>query len=503
MSIIRLTCFLLLIACYTCPAQAQVLTWKKGQRDLRESLPQELKQPRAWEVPVKLVLTPAAEPSPALKYRFGIPLDQRQPGNVESNVSLAIIMYLQNPLRSKLDSQYVEIVQALPEPDNGTVIPSEALRNQVRDYLDSHADVLKQLHYALRLDALDSNYAVSDMHGSDAHDANVAIAQNHRALAWLLQLECSLAIAEGRFDDAVGALQSGYRLAEVALLGDHETVITQLVSLAIFGMISSEVQTIIQLPNTPNMYWALASVPQKELFSPRAAMERAMLENSRRLFPRSIKDIDQASESQSEIKLIELVANVQAASHGNHREFVPPPGQNRLIAALAVAMLSDRARSEIKDADAGNCQALLKWTTVSFQAAIEEAFKWSILPLELRLSRADLIDDWLASFQGVPDSPGGALATLVLPAVQAFDSAVARNQRHHALLITLEALRAYAAENSGALPETLDKLTPLPAWTDTSTGKPFEYHRIDQHHAVIHIEKSLGVPSEYHIELRP
>lgn len=32
---------------------------------------------------------------------------------------------------------------------------------------------------------------------------------------------------------------------------------------------------------------------------------------------------------------------------------------------------------------------------------------------------------------------------------------------HHALLITLEALRAYAAENSGALPESLDKLTPL------------------------------------------
>ena len=336
----------------------------------------------------------------------------------------------------------------------------------------------------------------------ELYNADAANAQNLRALAWLLQLECGLAIAEGRFEDAVHALQSGYRLAEVSLRFDNETVIPQLVSLAITGLMRIEVQTMIQLPDAPNMYWALASVPQQELYSPRAALEGELVSITRTLMPWTIEDIDLANESQSESRLLELISNVQMVMHGPSREFVTKPAQDRLIAALAVALLADRARLEAGDTESGNCQALIEWTTTSFQPAMERVYKWFYLPLSLRLARADLVDDSLAVYRGIPDSPAGALASLALPAVQGLDSAVARNQRHHALLITLEALRAYAAENSGALPETLDKLTPLPAWPDTSTGKPFEYQRTDRHHAVIHIEKSLGVPSEYQIEIR-
>lgn len=498
----RFTCALLLVACCSYPAHAQVVTWKKGQRDIRESLPKEIKEPRAWEVPVKLVLTPAAEPSPALKYRCWIPLDQQHPGDVESGVARAIIMYLQHPMRDKLDNQYAEIAKALPDTYSGDVIPTEALRNQVHDYLDSQADVLKQLHYALRLNSINDNYAVRDRVGLDLTNANAANAQNLRALAWLLQLECGLALAEGRFEDAVYSLQSGYRLAEVTLRFDNETVIPQLVSLAISGLMRIEVQTMIQLPDAPNMYWALASVPQQELYSPRAALEGELVSITRTLMPWTIEDIDVANESQSESRLLELISNVQAVALSSNRKFVPTPAQDRLIAALVVGLFADQARLEIGDAASGNCQVLIEWTTTGFEVAMERVYKWFYLPLSLRLARADLVDDSLAVYRGIPDSPAGVLASFALPAVQALDSAVARNQREHALLITLEALRAYAAENSGALPETLDKLTPLPAWPDTTTGKPFEYQRIDLHHAVIHIEKSLGVPTEYQIEMR-
>ena len=498
----RLTYVLLLVACCSHPAHAQVLTWKKGQRDIRESSPKEIKEPRPWEVPVKLVLTPAAEPSPPLKYRCWIPMDQRQPGDVESSVSRAVIMYLQNPLRGKLDSQYAEIAKALPGTYSGDAIPNEELRNQVRDYLDSQADVLKQLYYALRLHTIESNYVVRHRVGLDLTNANAANAQNLRALARLLQLECGLAIAEGRFEDAVYALQSGYRLAELSLRCDTETVLTQLVSLSISGIMNYEVQSLLQLPDAPNMYWALASVPQQELYSPRAAVEGELFSITGTLMPWTVEDIDVASEAQSESRLLELISNVQRVMHSPSREFVPTPTQDRLIAALVVALLADQARIEIGGAESGSCQALVEWTTTGFQAAMEKVLKWSYLPLDLRLARADLIDASLAGYRGIPESPAGILVGLVLPAVQALDSAVARNLRQHSLLITLEALRAYAAENSGALPETLDNLTPLTAWPDTSTGKPFEYQRTDLHHAVIHIEKSLGVPSEYQIEIR-
>lgn len=498
----RLICTLLLVAGFSYPAQAQVLTWKKGQRDIRESLPPELKEARDWEVPVKLSLTPAAEPSPVFQYRCWISIAQRHPGDVNSNVSRAVVMYLQNPMRDKLDSQYIEIARTLPDTTSGAVIPTEALRNQVRDYLESQADVLKQLHYALRLDTIGSNYAVRDMPGFDDPVANFAVVKNLRSLAWLLQLESGLAIAEGRYEDALRSLQAGYRLSEFTLRSDGEALVAQLVSLAISGLMTYEVQTMLQQPDAPNLYWALASVPQQELTSTRTAMDGELLMITRTLMPWTVEDIDTESEAQAEERLIDLISRVRSYMDGPIKETDQIVAQNHLIAALAVSAFVDRAHQEIGDADAGNCQALVKWTTIDFQATMESVFKWSYLPLDLRLAREDLFDDSISSFRGIPDSPAGVLAGLALPAVQALDAAAARAQRQHALLITVEALRAYAAENSGALPETLVNLTPLPAWPDISTGKPFEYHRSDLHHAVIHIEKSPGVPSEYHIEMR-
>jgi len=81
------------------------------------------------------------------------------------------------------------------------------------------------------------------------------------------------------------------------------------------------------------------------------------------------------------------------------------------------------------------------------------------------------------------------------------DAAAQRTQRQHAFLTTLEALRAYASEHKGELPESLDDLHPLPAWSDPTTGKPFNYRRTDPRQAVLITEKSIGLPNEFHIEM--
>ena len=340
------------------------------------------------------------------------------------------------------------------------------------------------------------------MRGLDFLNSNLSDAQNLRSLARLLQLECSLAIAEARFEDAVRSLQSGFRLAAVVGRYNNETVVTQLVSLALAGLMNYEVQTMLQLPDAPNLYWALASVPHQELYSPRAGIEGELLGVTRMLMPWTNDGMDLASESQSQTRLLALISHVRSYADGANKETAQTLVQDRLIAALAVGAFADRARLEIGKTDAGNCQAFIEWTTMGFQAAIEKVLKWSLLPLDLRLARSDLIDESLSGLVGLLDSPATALTMMILPSVHALDSAIARTQRQHALLITLEALRAYAAENSGALPESLEGLKPLPAWPDTSTGKPFDYQRTDLYHAVLHIQKSSGVPSEYHIEMR-
>ena len=67
------------------------------------------------------------------------------------------------------------------------------------------------------------------------------------------------------------------------------------------------------------------------------------------------------------------------------------------------------------------------------------------------------------------------MASLFLPAVQAFRSATVRHERDIATLRVLEALRIHAAAQDGRLPEKLSDITEVPIPLDPVSGKPFEY----------------------------
>ena len=69
--------------------------------------------------------------------------------------------------------------------------------------------------------------------------------------------------------------------------------------------------------------------------------------------------------------------------------------------------------------------------------------------------------------------PEGVFPELVPAAIKVFQ-ARARFQQYLSLLLAVEAVRIYAAENVGKLPESL-KATKLPVTVDPVTGKPFHY----------------------------
>jgi hypothetical protein len=68
----------------------------------------------------------------------------------------------------------------------------------------------------------------------------------------------------------------------------------------------------------------------------------------------------------------------------------------------------------------------------------------------------------------------GLLADLLVPALSKVHRAQGRLEQRIALLRHVEALRLYAADHDGKLPESLAEVAvPLP--TDPFTGKPFHY----------------------------
>jgi hypothetical protein len=69
------------------------------------------------------------------------------------------------------------------------------------------------------------------------------------------------------------------------------------------------------------------------------------------------------------------------------------------------------------------------------------------------------------------------LPLFLLSAIDKVFLAGSRTDRKIALLRAIEAVRIYAANHQGQLPDKLADVTDVPLPNDPSTGKPFEYER--------------------------
>lgn len=217
--------------------------------------------------------------------------------------------------------------------------------------------------------------------------------------------------------------------------------------------------------------------------------------------PWTIEGIDLANESQSESRLLELISNVQsfvvwfqprvrASPYAGPSDCRPSSG---LVSRSSTTRDWRRPVRELPSVD----RVDNNWNSGDDGKSSQVVLSTALI---VRLARADLVDDWLWVYRRMPDSPAEVVASL-----RACGASLGLGCCSNATTSRLAYHPGSAVPtrlNSGALPETLDRLTPLPAWPDTSTGKPFEYHRTDLHHAVIQIAKSPGVPSEYQIEIR-
>ena len=80
-------------------------------------------------------------------------------------------------------------------------------------------------------------------------------------------------IADGKYDKAVRTLQTGYAFARHVAQGP--VLVQGLVGDSIARMMSKQVETLIQQPGAPNLYWALALLP-RPMIDLRLALEAEM-----------------------------------------------------------------------------------------------------------------------------------------------------------------------------------------------------------------------------------
>lgn len=456
------------------PSQAQVEVSPSVQA---KNEPQPPKQ-----VPKVIEISPMAQPDPLLRYRLWPAPERRQRENIAPLVSRAVLMAGTAPKSalqefSDRNTEWSELsIDELPQDDVEELLAKYTSASAIREL--QRGENLMQIDYNLQLDGLSANELIETL---------LPEYSEMRQLARILALRARLAVAQGRWDDAMKDLRVGIRLGEFAGRST-DFLVGRLIGFAIHSLMMGVIEEAIQRPDCPNLYWALAGMPVERLFETKQALEFESVLTSR-IFDFAEPLPEQpigAAAARERIKRLIDDANATLISAGGENG-----STSKLMAGLYVVSLTEPSRELLSETaewsgrvdELSSAEAVLRATMLKFARARDRWVAWSTLPNESW-------DEYTAEREmafGESASDGDLLVSMVnmlMPAVQAARSAGLRTTQQHHLLATIEAIRMHAAK-TGELPKSLDAMRPVPAWQDALAGAPFKYQRASKTEAIL------------------
>ncbi len=435
--------------------------------------------------PTVLKIHACGEPDPALRFRFWPAPANRRNENPIPFVSRAILLSLKamnDPAsRKEFSDRYSEWSE----------MPIDKLpRDEVRTFIQrfggtplselARAENLLRIDYDLQWDKLSTAEIVGTL---------LPELQEMRHLARLLQLRIRLAVAEQRWDDAIRDIRVGFRLAEIA---GHSTdfLIGRLVGFAVSGVMMQATLEAIEQPDCPNLYWALASLPEHRLFETRDSLEFESVLVSR-LLTTSPPLPDHPIGAAAARDRIRKIAEQGRMSVAYSMKVGSSDFSVRMMTGLYVVGMAESSRELLATStDWGDRakelsapEAVLRAVRLNFMRARDEWVKWSLLPPEVwseyEVERSAVFEKQ----QSQRDVMAGLVYALA-PAVDAARLAGRRTLQTRNLLLSIEAIRMHAAV-TGELPKTLNKLRPVPCWNDGISLTPFGYQRSSESTAML------------------
>lgn len=412
----------------------------------------------------RLTIAPAPAPSPALRYRLLPELRDRTPGNA------ALLYYrafapewtaYRRPEVRKMIDHWLEDKTQPPNP-------------RLRWVLDSKQ--LKEVDRAARREYCD--WELTPRMREDGIAMLLPDVQGYREFAQVLNVRCHFQIEDGKLDDAIETLQTGFSLSRD--VANAPTLIQALVGLAIANIELGQVGELMQARQSPNLYWALTNLP-RPLISLRKSVEGERI-TADNLFPGMRDALTKArsrvlTAEEAQALADKLIPIAVVAGKGGERIEVRKaltesaakqhPAARKYLAALGWPA------AQIESMPA--MQAVLLHQLGEYDRLFDEMAKWQGMPYweaRVGLERAEKLvtEDKVKS-----ESVGGTLASMLLPAITKVFSAHVRTERRIAALRCVEAVRLYAAAHDSKPPEKLEDIKDVPIPLDPYTGKAFAY----------------------------
>jgi hypothetical protein len=377
------------------------------------------------ETVIRLNVRPMPAPKPALRYLLLPELKEMQPGNP-----------IPNYLKCFLDQDFSSSQEALSE------------------------SALRQADRAARMDKPD--WQILPKLKTDGVGLLLPDVQKLRALAAALQERFHTEVAQQRFDDALRTAKTMFAMARH--MGEHPTLIGDLVGMAIAFVAIGPLEEMLSQEGCPNLYWALTSLP-----NPLVSMDTGW-EGERLLISSELRDLDENAPMSAEQiqKLVTHIEFLRGLDNGrpkkSTRSWLNSRNKDEKLLQAARRRLVEVGLSEERLARFPADQVLLLDEKREYEVIRDDAVKLMKLPT------------WQAEalLRQIKPPNKESLFAFLVPALEKVRRAQGRLEQRIALLRHVEALRLYAADHDGKLPEKLSDITvPLPS--DPFTGKPFRY----------------------------
>ena len=456
-------------------------------------------QQRAQEPkPIRLWLSPAKPPTPALRYQLLPDARVVTAGNA-----------------ADVYQQVIDLLAKKPRVQEATLtgsvldVPLNRLPNdEVRKELAPYNDVFALLDKAVCCDYCE--WGLRERLLKDGLGTLIPEIQTMRECGLLLAVKARLEMAEGNSDKALATVRTG--LAVARHTGQTDTLLAFQVGVAIANLMEVQLDQFIAQRDAPNLYYALTDLP-----APLISMQRA-LESERLGVMGTFPGLGEAATNLDAGNLSEKDLQKAARAMEYYINDCQPLGYaGRLVLAwniqqkhaLAKKALLDAGRPRDKVEAMPHLQVALLHAMLEYDAALDNLLVAQKQPYwEWSGSVLDANKRYLRERWKYYDSAALPLVPTVLPGVTKVMFARARLERKTALLRTIEALRFYAATHDGQLPPSLAAIKEVPLPVDAVTGKALEY-RLDGDVAKLRAPPPAGqVPTAtntvvYEMKIRP
>ncbi len=414
----------------------------------------------------KIVASPAKEPQMADRYKLYPHRRDLKPGAAYTHFTRALLQFFET---GELVRQQWNQFQELHEAGKAETEIDEALM--------PFEAVFAEIENFGKCEDLTWDERLRDLTGKQLADTLMPEMQHARELAKLIRFKCLMHLQKHEFDGAFECICTGYRLAE--FLGQGESIVQQLVGIAVCSLMEDCIRKAISTPGCPNLYWAIASIP-KPLVSCRKSIELELTGLASYLpILAEAETLSLSAEQwgerwQKDIRVFDTL-------------FAPQQPEDGVTLASAFAWTKENGIAEAKKCLVTNGKTLREIQSMPVEQLIALSSLYEIrklssdlakgftLPMSIRSEVLKAHQLELEAYTAEhPKSIASVVMNLAAPSVEGVGQAESRSVYFLHRLMNVEALRMHLAVH-GELPDALSDMHLAPAMPNPFDGSEFTY----------------------------